>query len=211
MVILVDNWWAFVLRGIGGVVFGLIAFFAPPLALWTLVFLFAVYAIVDGILGITAAFRRRGDAAGREPWWALLIGGIISIVAGVGAYLLPAAAAFALLVLIAAWAVAVGIVSIIAAVRLRKQIKGEWLLALSGVLAIVFGVLIVVFPSAGALAVVLWIGAYTIVYGTLLIVLGLRLRKLRRRANAIEHPQQDGAPGVAQLVSPVAANTAERS
>src|SRR3954471_18623746 len=128
MIVLVENWWAFVLRGIVAVIFGLVAFFAPPMALLTLVFMFAFYSIADGILSITAAIHRRGAAAGREPWWALLILGVISLIAGVVAFFLPGAAAFALLYVIAGWAVATGIMSVIAAVRLRKQIEGEWLL-----------------------------------------------------------------------------------
>ena len=197
MIVLVDNWWAFVLRGIVAVIFGLVAFFAPPVALLTLVFMFASFAIADGIFAITAAFHRRGEAAGREPWWALLILGVISLIAGVGAFLLPAAAAFALLYLIAGWAIATGIMSVIAAVRLRKQIAGEWMLGLSGCLSVVFGILIALFPGAGALAVVLWIGAYAFVHGIVLIALGLRLRKFVRGLGAVEHRRHDGAPAIA--------------
>jgi uncharacterized membrane protein HdeD (DUF308 family) len=197
MIALVENWWGFVLRGIAAVIFGLVAFFAPPVALLTLVFMFALFAIADGIFAITAAFHRRGDAAGRQPWWALLILGVISLIAGLGAFLLPSAAAFALLYLIAGWAIVTGIMSVIAAVRLRKQIEGEWLLGLSGCLSVVFGILIALFPGAGALAVVLWIGAYAFVHGILLIVLGLRLRKFVRRGEAVDQRRSDAAPAVA--------------
>ena len=197
MIVLVENWWAFVLRGIVAVIFGLVAFFAPPVALLTLVFMFAFYSITDGIFAIIAAFHRRGEAAGREPWWALLILGVISLTAGVIAFLLPAAAAFALLYVIAGWAIATGVMSIIAAVRLRKQIKGEWLLGLSGLMSVVFGILIALFPGAGALAVVLWIGAFAFVHGILLIALGVRLRKFVRRVEAVEHGRHDGTPAVA--------------
>lgn len=199
MIVLVNNWWAFVLRGIVAVIFGLIAFFAPPVALLTLVYMFAFLAIADGIFAITAAFHRRGDAAGREPWWALLILGVISLIAGVSAFVLPAAAAFALLYLIAGWAITTGIMSVIAAVRLRKQIAGEWLLGLAGCLSVVFGILIALRPGAGALAVVLWIGAYAFAYGILLIALGLRLRKFVRGVEAIEHRRRNdgGAPAIA--------------
>jgi uncharacterized membrane protein HdeD (DUF308 family) len=197
MIVLVENWWAFVLRGVVAVIFGLVAFFAPPVALLTLVFMFAFYAIADGIFSIIAAFHRRGEAAGREPWWALLILGVISLIAGVVAFLLPAAAAFALLYLIAGWAIATGIMSVIAAVRLRKQIEGEWLLGLAGLLSVVFGILVALFPGAGALAVVLWIGAYAFVYGILLIALGVRLRKFVRRVEAVEQGRHDGTPAVA--------------
>ena len=114
------------------------------------------------------------------------------------AFLLPAAAAFALLYVIAGWAIATGVMSIIAAVRLRKQIKGEWLLVLSGLLSVVFGILIALFPGAGALAVVLWIGAFAFVHGILLIALGVRLRKFVRRVEAaVEHGHHDGTPAIA--------------
>lgn len=197
MIVLVENWWAFVLRGIIAVSFSLIAFFAPPVALLTLVFMFAFYAIADGIFAIIAAFHRRGEAVGREPWWALLVLGVFSLIAGLGTFLLPAAAAFALLYLIAGWAIATGIMSVIAAVRLRKQIEGEWLLGLSGFVSVVFGILAVLFPGAGALTVVLWIGAYAFVHGILLIALGMRLRKVVRRAEALEQCGHQGAPAVA--------------
>jgi uncharacterized membrane protein HdeD (DUF308 family) len=179
MVIVARNWWAFVLRGIVALLFGIITFIAPPVALLTLVFMFAFYAIADGIFSIIAAFhlRRAPEEAPQQPWWALLLGGILSLIAGILAFLVPAGAAFALLIIIAAWAIVSGVMSLVAAVRLRKVIRGEWLLALIGVLSILFGILLILFPGPGALAVVLWIGAYAFVMGIMLIVLGFRLRK----------------------------------
>jgi uncharacterized membrane protein HdeD (DUF308 family) len=185
MVIVVDNWWAFVLRGIVAVLFGLLAFFLPGMALLTLVFLFGIYAIADGVLSIAAAIRsRRVDrrAEDAQPWWAILILGIFSILAGVLAFVWPGLTAVALLYLIAAWALVSGVMSIVAAIRLRKQIRGEWLLALTGVLSIMLGVLLALFPGPGLLTVVIWIGAWAFVTGILQIALGIRLRTLLRRA-----------------------------
>jgi uncharacterized membrane protein HdeD (DUF308 family) len=182
MTVLVGNWWTFVVRGIIAIIFGLVCVFAPSIALLTLVFLFAFYAYFDGILNIIAAFRRTERS--QVPWWALLISGIVGLIVGTIALFMPDITAMALLYLIAAWAVVTGVMSIVSAIRLRKQITGEWLLALSGVLAIVFGVLVAIFPGAGALAVLLWIGAFATVYGALLMVLGFKLRKWIRRAEA---------------------------
>ena len=199
MLVLAGNWWTFVLRGVLAVLFGILTFVWPGLALLSLVFLFGFYAITDGVLSIIAAFRhRRGDVAtaaalapaaadANTPWWAMLIIGILGILAGLGALFMPGISALALLFVICAWAVATGVMSIVAAVRLRKVIEGEWLLALSGVLSIAFGVLAAIFPGAGALAIVLWIGAYAIVYGIMLTVLGFRLRSWMRHTPG-EHP-----------------------
>jgi uncharacterized membrane protein HdeD (DUF308 family) len=185
MVVLVNNWWAFVIRGVLAVLFGILTFFWPQITLLSLVWLFGAYAIADGVLNIIAAFRR--DRPDHAPWWALLIMGILGVIAGIIAFVLPNITALALLYVIAGWAFATGVLAIVAAVRLRKQIEGEWLLALSGVLSIIFGVLVAIFPRAGALALVLWIGAFAFVLGILLIVLGFRLRTLMRRVDEELH------------------------
>jgi len=194
MMVLVGNWWTFVLRGILAILFGLLTFAMPAMALLTLVFLFGFYAIAEGIFNVMAAFAGPDAAGGRQPWWALLIEGIVSIIAGVLAFFMPGLTAIVLLYIIAAWAVSTGALEIAAAVRLRKQITGEWMLALIGVVSILFGLLLFAFPRAGALAVVLWIGAYAVVFGVLLIVLGMRLRKWVR---SIERPGR-GFPAVAR-------------
>jgi uncharacterized membrane protein HdeD (DUF308 family) len=191
MMVLVGNWWTFVLRGILAILFGLVCMILPGMALLTLVFLFGFYALADGIFSIVGAFRRTNRAD--VPWWALLIAGIFSIIAGALAFVLPGITAFALLMLIAAWAVAGGIMQIVAAIRLRKQITGEWMLVLSGILSIAFGILMFIFPGAGALAVVIWIGAYSIVMGILMIALGVKLRRLVRAVEERGH----GYPAVA--------------
>lgn len=179
MVVLAGNWWAFVLRGVLAILFGLLAFAMPGMALLTLVYLFGFYAIADGVFNLVAAFRRTPSPES-QPWWALLIWGIVGIIAGLYALFAPGLTAIALLYVIAAWAIVTGIMAIAAAVRLRRHIRGEWLLALAGVFSIVFGVLLFLFPGAGALAVVLWIGAYATLFGATLIALGFKVRKWLR-------------------------------
>ena len=170
---LVRNWWVIVLRGVAGVIFGLIAIVAPGISLAALVLVFGAFAFVDGILALVSAVRRRGVS---DRWWVLLLQGLAGVATGVVTVVWPDLTTLALLYLIAAWALVIGALEIAAAIRLRKVITGEWLLALGGVAAIGFGVLLMLLPEAGALAVILWIGAYTFVSGVLLIALGFRLR-----------------------------------
>jgi uncharacterized membrane protein HdeD (DUF308 family) len=182
------NWWAVSLRGLAGILFGIITLLAPGISLAALVLLFGAYAFADGVLTIITAIRRRGA----DRWWLLLLNGLVGIAAGILTLLWPGITALALLYVIAAWALVTGVLEIAAAIRLRKAITGEWLLALSGVLSIALGVMLVLWPGAGALAIVIWIGAYALVFGVLLLALGLRLRGLGS-------PRARGqpAPGVA--------------
>jgi uncharacterized membrane protein HdeD (DUF308 family) len=173
---LAKNWWAVALRGVAALVFGILTFITPGMTLAFLVALFGVYAIVEGVLSVIAAVRARGD---EQPWWLLLLEGLVSIAAGVVTFIWPGLTALVLVYVIAAWAVITGVIEIAAAVALRKQILGEGWLILSGILSVVFGAVLMVAPGAGALALVLWIGAYAIVFGALLIALAFRLRGLR--------------------------------
>jgi uncharacterized membrane protein HdeD (DUF308 family) len=175
---LARNWWALALRGVAGVIFGIVTLVAPGISLAALILLFAAYAFVDGVFAIASAFRRRGT--GGERWWLVLLEGVAGVATGILTVLWPGLTAFVLLYVIAAWALVTGGFEIAAAIRLRRAIEGEWLLALSGIASIVLGALLVVFPGAGALALVLWIGAYALVSGVLLIALGLRLRSWTR-------------------------------
>jgi uncharacterized membrane protein HdeD (DUF308 family) len=194
MVVIADRWWTFVLRGIFAILFGLLTWFLPGIALLTLVFMFGFYAIADGVFNIAAAFSRNRSAERETPWWALLIQGVLSIIAGCLAFFIPGLTALALLYLIGGWAIATGVLSIVAAVRLRKQITGEWVMVLSGVLSIIFGVLLFAFPGPGALAVLIWIGAYAVVFGIMLISLGVRLRKIARGADPHGRGRGHGLP-----------------
>jgi uncharacterized membrane protein HdeD (DUF308 family) len=170
------NWWSVLLRGLAAIIFGILTFLAPALSLATLVLLFGAYAIADGVLAIVAAVRRRRDA---DRWGMLLVEGIASIVIGLVTLAMPGITTLVLLFIIAAWALVTGVLEIAAAIQLRRTISGEWLLALSGVLSIAFGVALMVFPAAGAVALVLWIGAYALLFGVVLTMLAFRLRALR--------------------------------
>ena len=134
--------------------------------------------VVDGVLAMIAAFRVRDQG---RPLWSLLVSGLLGIVAGVLTFRWPGVTALALLMVIAAWAIVIGVFQIVTAIRLRKAIEGEWALGISGVLSVIFGVLMVMSPGAGALAVVGIIAAYAITFGILLIVLGFRLRHVTTR------------------------------
>ncbi len=170
---LTQKWWALAIRGVAAIVFGILAFLWPGITVLALVILFAVYAITDGFFAITASII---DTSTGERWWALLLEGILGIVAGILALTVPGITALFLLYIIAFWAFITGIFEIITAVRLRRVISNELLMILSGIASIVFGILLLIFPGAGALAVVWWIGAYAIVFGALLLSLALRLR-----------------------------------
>jgi uncharacterized membrane protein HdeD (DUF308 family) len=167
---LAKNWWALALRGLVAVLFGLLTFLLPGITLATLVLLFGAYALADGIFNVIAFFK----VASHQ--WALLIEGVIGVIAGVLTFAWPAITALVLLYLIAFWAIFTGVLEIVAAVRLRKAISNEWLLLLMGVLSLLFGLFILFVPGAGALAIVLWIGAYALVFGIFLMAFAFRLR-----------------------------------
>ncbi len=140
--------------------------------------LFGAFALADGAIGVWQALGARKD---RENWWVLLLGGLLGIGVGVLTLFHPGVTALALLFYIAIWAVATGVLEIVAAIRLRKEIEGEWLLGLAGLASVAFGVLLVLQPAAGALAVLWLIAAYAIVFGALLVVLAFRARGFARR------------------------------
>jgi uncharacterized membrane protein HdeD (DUF308 family) len=179
--LLARYWWTLVLRGIVAILFGVIAFLWPGVTLAALVLLFGAYAFVDGIAAVILGIKEYGD---RERWWATLLVGIVSIAAGLVALLMPGITALALLTVIAVWAIMRGVFELVAAIRLRHVIEGEWLLALAGVMSIAFGALLLAFPGAGALAVIWWIGAYAMVLGAVLVVLGFRARGMMHAVHA---------------------------
>lgn len=166
------NWSALVVEGVVAIVFGLLALFMPRITLAALVLIFGVYALVDGIVSLVSAVRAQEES----PWFALVVRGIVGIGIGVVALVWPRITGLTLLFLIAAWAIITGVLEIVAAVRLRKLVTGEWVMALAGLVSIAFGILVLVAPGTGALAVAWLIGVYAIVFGILLIALGLRLR-----------------------------------
>jgi uncharacterized membrane protein HdeD (DUF308 family) len=175
---LAQNWWAIVLRGVCAVLFGVGAFAWPGITLAVLVLLYGAYALIEGVLGV--AWALVGRHAGSFPW-GVLLAGLAGVAVGVVTFLYPGITALALLYLIAAWAIIRGLFEIIAAIHLRKELDNEWLLALSGLLSVALGVLLVAAPGAGALAVLWWIGAFAIVFGVLTIALGFRLKGVKDR------------------------------
>jgi uncharacterized membrane protein HdeD (DUF308 family) len=168
---LAQNWWTLVLRGVAAVIFGILAYVWPGITFTVLVLFFGAYALWDGVFALIAAFRTQA-----ERRWPLVLEGLVGIAAGVLTFIWPGAATLALLLIIGAWAFVTGIFEIVAAIRLREEIEGEWLLLISGLLSVLFGIALAIWPAAGLVAVTWLIGAYSIVFGILLIVLGFRLR-----------------------------------
>jgi uncharacterized membrane protein HdeD (DUF308 family) len=177
--------WLFV-RGIAAILFGVLAFIWPGITLLVLVLLYGAYALVDGVAALVLALRGRRPKD--TPLWTIVLVGIAGIAAGIITFLWPGITALALLVVVAAWAIVRGIFEIVAAVRLRKEIDGEWLLGLAGALSIVFGVLLLLQPAAGLLALVWLVGIYSIIAGILYISLGVRLGHPERRAPHAPRP-----------------------
>jgi uncharacterized membrane protein HdeD (DUF308 family) len=176
------NWWALALRASAAILLGIFAFLLPGATLAAVVLLFAVYAIVDGVFSIVAAIRgiRR-----HERWGAMLLQGILGIIAGVIAFLYPGIGALGLTYLVAAWALVTGALEIAAAIKLRKLVSGEWLLILSGILSILFAVLLAAFPGIGVVVLAWWLGAYALAYGAIGLGLAFRMRQWTRdNANA---------------------------
>ncbi len=170
------NWPLILVRGVAAIVFGILCFVWPAISLLALVLLWGIYALVDGVGAIVWGVRSR--------WWSEAAVGAVSVAAGLIAFLWPGITALALLYLIAAWAIVRGGTEIAAAIRLRRWIENEWLLGLAGIASIVFGVLVALFPGAGALSMVWLIGVFAVVFGALAVAVALRLRSLQRTARA---------------------------
>ena len=173
---LARNWLAIVLRGVAAILFALLAFSMPGITILVLVLLFGFYALIDGVFNLVAVFR-----TGIRGHWPLLLEGIVGILAGIVTLLVPHITAVVLIYLIGFWAIFTGVFEIIAALRLWGVFGQEWMLLLSGILSLVFGFFVVARPLIGALAVVVWIAAYALIFGILLIAFGFRLRQRHRR------------------------------
>lgn len=169
------NWGWVLARGVLAVLFGVAAFAFPGPSLLALVLLWGAYALADGIVALIAGFRLRDSG---KPLWPFILIGVLGVGAGLVALVRPTLAGTALLAIVAGWAIVAGLFQVVAAFRLRREIRGEWLLALSGALSVAFGVLVVLYPAAGALSILWMIAAFAIAFGVLLIVLAIRLRRL---------------------------------
>jgi uncharacterized membrane protein HdeD (DUF308 family) len=174
MINLTKNWWLVTLRGVLAILFGLAAFLIPGLAWLSLILLFGLYAMMDGVFAMLSGLI---SSKYSPRWWVFLLEGIVSVAAGVIAVLRPDLASTVLVLLIAAWAILTGVFEIAAAIRLRREISNEWMLGFGGFVSIVLGVLLFFQPAAGGLIITLMLGAYALIFGVLLVVLGFRLRK----------------------------------
>ena len=173
------NWWLLLIRGVIAVLFGLMAFLWPGLTLVTLILLYAAYALVDGLMAVWAGVSSRA--------WGLLLFGILGVLVGIYAFMFPGITAMALLYLIAAWAFIRGLFEIATAIQMRKQISNEWALIISGIISIIFAVVLIGKPGAGALALVFVIGAFAIAFGLAEILLAFRIKNLPRRLEHLAH------------------------
>jgi uncharacterized membrane protein HdeD (DUF308 family) len=167
------NWWLMLLRGLAAIGFGILVITKPQISLQVLVYLFGVYVLVEGILGVALAVQGRNEI---DSWGVLLLWGLLGVAVGILAFLKPDLTALALLFYIALWAIATGVLEIAAAIRLREIIKNEWLLILAGIVSVAFGVWLIARPEAGALAVLWAIGIYAIVFGVLVVLFAFKLR-----------------------------------
>ncbi|HEY2589900.1 MAG TPA: HdeD family acid-resistance protein [Tepidisphaeraceae bacterium] len=188
---LARNWWLVLLRGLCAILFGILAFTWPGLTLLTLALMWGIYAIADGITALTLAVA--GRRIGPPAWW-LILTGVLGILAGIIAIVHPGLAITVLLLFIGFWAIARGIMEIVAAIALRREVANEFLLLLSGLISILFGILLVARPGTGALALVWLVGTLAIVYGVFEIGLAFRLRQLKGR---LEPPPAAAAPPAA--------------
>ncbi|GAA4520910.1 MULTISPECIES: HdeD family acid-resistance protein [Nonomuraea] len=170
---LARTWWMPLVRGIAAVIFGILALIWPGITLLVLVIFFGAYAIVDGIVAIYSAYRHEV----RSRAWAVALG-VIGILAGLAAFIWPGITSLVLLYLIALWAIFTGIAEIADGIQLRKVISNEWMLILGGVLSVIFGVLLLLWPAAGLLSLVWLVGIFALLYGITLIALSFRLKKI---------------------------------
>ena len=173
---LAGHWSSLAIRGVCALAFGILSFMWPGLSLASLVLIWGVYALIDGILALIAGFRSK--------IWSLAFIGLIGVLAGIATFVYPGVTALVLLYFIAAWAIVTGAAAIYLAIDLRKEIAGEWALGLAGLLSVLFGIALITRPGAGALAVVFLIASYAIVFGILLLLLAFRLKSLPARVAA---------------------------
>ncbi|MDD1782995.1 HdeD family acid-resistance protein [Enterovibrio sp. ZSDZ35] len=171
------NWWVLALRGVASILFAVMLWTLPPQeSVETLILVFGIFAFVDGSLQVWTAVM---DRKSHDNWVVLVLWGLVGIAAGIMTFTVPGLTAVALLFYIAVWAIAKGVLEIIAAIRLRKEIKGEWLLVLLGLISIVFGGFLMANPAAGALTLIWIIAMYAFVFGALFIALAFKLKSFK--------------------------------
>lgn len=179
--LLAEHWWSPVLRGLLAIVVGVIALALPGITVGALVILFGAYALIDGIAAFIAAFR---SSRAHERWGMLLLEGLAGIATAAITVFWPPLTALVLVYLIGAWALVTGVLEVAAAIKLRQFIAGEWLLALSGIASLLFGILVLTMPLAGALAIAMLVGVYSLAFGFILVSFGIRLRSWSKNPGA---------------------------
>lgn len=172
---LASHWWVLVLRGLASIIFAIVAFTQPGLAFEALVYLLGALFLVDGAIAAFLGLRMRGED---DDWWIVLLEGLLGLGLGIATFAFPAFTANLLLLFISLWCLVTGVFEISTAIRLRREIDNEWLLGLAGVVSIALGVLMLVNPTAGAISVTWWIGAYALIFGILLLGLGWKVRRV---------------------------------
>ena len=173
----VNKWWVFLLRGLAAIVFGVLAVVWPRITIQVLLILFGTYVLLDGIFSLVAGIV---SIRLNKQWWEMIISGVLGIAIGVLTFVWPNITGLVLLYFIAAWAVVIGIMDILIAIQLRREIEGERFMFLDGIFSLVIGVLLFFFPGTGALAAAWLIGLFAVAVGIIFIILSLRLRKFAR-------------------------------
>lgn len=176
--LLARNWWVFALRGLLSLLFGLMAIFLPEQSFMALVWVIGIYIIVDGVFMLVSAFS---SGASSEGWWWLVIGAILAVILGILIVFNPLAASVGWIALIGFWAIFTGVTEIFTAIRLRKIIENEWWMILSGLISIIFGVLVLMNPFSGMFAIGIMIGVYALIWGVILLVFAFRLKSFGNR------------------------------
>ncbi len=165
-----QHWWVVLLRGVLAILFGVMAWAWPGVTLAVLVLIWGAYALTDGIFEVLAGIRGK--------WGSLVVLGLLGIAAGVVAFVWPGITAITLIWVFAFWAIVAGILQVSAAIRLRREVRGEWLWIVSGAFTVLLGVLLLLNPGAGALSITWLIGSLAVAWGILLVVLAFKLKRL---------------------------------
>ncbi len=180
---LARNWWTLVLRGLIAIIFGILALVQPGMTLGVLVLLIGLWALFDGILALISSI---GAAQSGEPWWPLVLAGLLSVAVGLLVLRWPGITALVLLFIIAYWAILTGILQIAAAIRLRHEVQGDFWFLLGGIASVVFGILVIGNPGSGALAIIWLIGLYALILGIALMLAGFRLKGVAANLPAVQ-------------------------
>ena len=173
--LLAQNWWALALRGVFAIIFALIAFFVPGATILSLVLFFSAYMLVDGVFGIVSGIRA---ASNNQRWGLLILEGILNILVGIIAFMMPGLTVLFFVTLMAVWSLITGVLMIVAAFKLNPEYGRGWLI-FSGIVSVLFGIALLIAPLVGAVVLTWWLGAYALVFGIGLLVLAFKLKGRR--------------------------------